>query len=399
MLSFPVNKFKSTIFAYICVLLITRQTYEGLLPTKRVNFVLQIIFEISSMKIRKEIQIQTDNGELKSAIVPLIISASRSTDVPAFHSAWLVNRLKSGYVCWTNPFNRTNPQYISFQEARLFVFWTKNPQPLIRHLPFFDKLGLNYYFQYTLNNYEKESFEPNVPPLTKRVDTFIRLSELIGKEKVIWRFDPLLLTDQLTVTELLKRIWELGNQLVRHTDKLVFSFADILFYQKVRSNLIKETSYYNESTIHLAEFTVAQKNEFAAGIQKILQEWLKINPDFRIATCAEDIDLEKYEITHNKCIDDELIEKLFPTDRKLMDLLGVKPKEQLLFGGEVQSKKQNLKDKGQRKACGCMISKDIGSYNTCNHLCVYCYANTSPSVVRKNLQELSSDSESILPIL
>ena len=349
------------------------------------------------MKSWENVQITRDNGEIKPAIAPLIISASRSTDVPAFHSEWLVNRLKSGYVCWNNPFNRTNPQYISFQETRLIVFWTKNPKPMMQHLSYLDKLGLNYYFQYTLNNYEQEGFEPNVPPLASRVETFISLSELIGKEKVIWRFDPLLLTDQLTVKELLTRIWELGNQLVSHTDQLVFSFADILSYQKVRFNLIRETSCYNESTIHVAEFTIDQKNEFAVGIHKILLEWLKINPNFRIATCAEDIDLEKYQISHNKCIDDALIEELFPNDQKLMDLLGVKPKDQLLFGEEVKVKKPNLKDKGQRKACGCMISKDIGSYNTCNHLCVYCYANTSPEVVRKNLRELRSDSESILP--
>ena len=104
------------------------------------------------MKIWKEVQQITDSGELKPAIAPIIISASRSTDIPAFHSEWLINRLKKGYVCWVNPFNRTNQQYISFEQARLFVFWTKNPQPLFRHLPFFDQLGLNYYFQYTLNN-------------------------------------------------------------------------------------------------------------------------------------------------------------------------------------------------------------------------------------------------------
>jgi len=349
------------------------------------------------MKSWENVQITRDNGEIKPAIAPLIISASRSTNVPAFHSEWLISRLKSGYVCWTNPFNRTNPQYISFQETRLIVFWTKNPKPMMQHLSYLDMLGLNYYFQYTLNNYENEGFEPNVPPLANRIDTFKRLSELIGKEKIIWRFDPLLLTEQLTVGELLTRIRKLGNQLVSHTDKLVFSFADILSYQKVRSNLIRETSCYNESTIHLAEFTIDQKNEFAAGIHELLQQLRKINPDFKIATCAEDIDLEKYQISHNKCIDDELIEKLFPNDQKLMDLLGVKPQEQLLFGDEVLIKKPNLKDKGQRKACGCMISKDIGSYNTCNHLCVYCYANTSPDVVRKNLQGLNPNSESILP--
>jgi len=350
------------------------------------------------MKPWEEIQITTDSGEVKTAIAPLIISASRSTDIPAFHSEWLINRLKRGYVCWVNPFNRTNAQTISFRNARLFVFWTKNPKPLIPHLTVFDELGLHYYFQYTLNDYEKEGIEPNVPSLESRIETFIQLSKRIGKEKVIWRFDPLLLTDQLTVRGLLKRIWNLGNQLVSHTDKLVFSFADILAYRKVQRNLIKETAFYNKTTINLAEFSLAQKNEFAAGIQLILQEWRKVNPNFQVATCAEDIDLEKYEIAHNKCIDDELIAKLFSDDGKLMDFLGLKTEELSLFGETIQTKIPNLKDKGQRKACGCMISKDIGSYNTCNHLCVYCYANTSPEVVHKNLKALSPDSESILPM-
>lgn len=350
------------------------------------------------MKIWKKVQLLTDNGEIKTAIAPVIISASRSTDIPAFHSEWLINRLKKGYVCWINPFIRASPTYISFQEARLLVFWTKNPKPMLQHLPFLDQLGLNYYFQYTLNNYENEGFEPNIPPLKNRITTFINLSDLIGKEKVIWRFDPLVLTDQLTVTELLRRINEIGNQLVGHTDRLVFSFADILAYQKVKNNLIRETELFNESNIHRSEFSTAQKIEFTEGINTILQEWLKINPDFRIATCSEDIDLEKYQVTHNKCIDDELIAKLFSNDGKLMDLLGIKPNDQLLFEEKIQPKKLNLKDEGQRKDCGCIISKDIGSYNTCNHLCAYCYANASPTIVRENLKELKPDSESILPL-
>lgn len=349
------------------------------------------------MKIRNEVQLETDRGEIMPAVAPLIISASRSTDIPAFHSEWFINRLKKGYACRNNPFNRSNRQYISFKEARLFVFWTKNPGPLMRHLPFLDQLGLNYYFQYTLNNYEKEGFEPNLAPLKSRIKTFISLSELIGKEKVIWRFDPLLLSDQLTISELLSRIEEIGNHLVSHTDKLVFSFADVLSYQKVKNNLIWESPYYNESTIHHAEFSAAQEYEFAAGIQKILQEWRKVNPGFQIATCAEKTNLEKYQIAHNKCIDDELIAKLFSSDLKLMNFIVLKPEEQLLFSDDVPKKRRNLKDKGQRKACGCIISKDIGSYNSCNHLCVYCYANSSPEIVKKNIRELNPNAESILP--
>ena len=106
-------------------------------------------YPIKTLNMRpwEEIQITTDSGEVKTAIAPLIISASRSTDIPAFHSEWLINRLKRGYVSWVNPFNPTNAQTISFRNVRLFVFWTKNPKPLIPHLTVFDKLGLNYYFQ------------------------------------------------------------------------------------------------------------------------------------------------------------------------------------------------------------------------------------------------------------
>ncbi len=349
------------------------------------------------MKPWKEVELITENGEMKSAVAPLIISASRSTDIPAFHSEWMVNRIAKGYICRINPYNRSNLQYISFQNMRLIVFWTKNPEPMIEHLTSLDQSGLNYYFQFTLNNYEKEGFEPNLPSLKRRLKTFIRLSELMGREKVIWRFDPLLLADHLTIRELLNRISEIGNQLVNHTNKLVFSFADILRYRNVQHNLIRGIPIYNPSNVHQSEFTFDQKIVFAEGIQKLLNYWNKVNPDFQIATCAEDIDLEKYEIVHNKCIDDELIAKLFPNDHRLMDFLCIIPKDQLPFGDESHLKRPNLKDKGQRKACGCIMSKDIGTYNTCNHLCVYCYANSSSSAVKKNLTELDSSSESLLP--
>jgi len=347
------------------------------------------------MKIWKEIHLITDSGELVPAIAPLIISASRSTDIPAFHSEWLINRINKGHACWVNRFNPTRPQYISFQEARLFIFWSKNPAPMMPSLPWFDQRELNYYFQFTLNNYENEGFEPFVPPLAKRIETFKQLSGLIGKQRVIWRFDPLILGSQLTVKELLTRIGELGNQLIKYTDKLVFSFGDILLYRNVSKNLISETDFYTSSTIHLAEFTLAQKIEFAEGVQNYLAEWRKNNPDFQIATCAEEIDLERYQITHNKCIDDDLIVKLFAKDTNLMELFGIPSEKNQLFEPGIPVKRRYLKDKGQRKHCCCIISKDIGSYNTCEHLCVYCYANSSPQAVTKNLKEINPYSESI----
>jgi DNA repair photolyase len=335
------------------------------------------------------VKIITDSGEIKEGIAPLIVSASRSTDIPTFHSKWFFNRLDKGYVVWKNPFNQS-PQYVSFVNTRVIVFWTKNPAPIIRYLPKLDQQGINYYFQYTLNDYDNEKFEPNIPFLEKRINSFIQLSELIGKNKVVWRFDPLLLSKELSVRDLLKRIWHVGNRLIGHTNKLVFSFADISLYRKVQNNLTRDSKYYSKNDISQAEFRQEDKIEFAEGISKILFKWKKINPKFEISSCSEDIDLAKYNISHNKCIDDDLMIKLFPNDSILMDFLGV--------GQNLWGSNEKLKDKGQRKFCGCIVSKDIGSYDTCNHLCVYCYANTSPHAVKNNIKNLSENSESLLPI-
>lgn len=334
----------------------------------------------------------TEDGQNVEAIAPVIISASRSTDLPAFFSKWFFNRLEKGYVKWTNPFNRNTPQYVSFENMRVVVFWTKNPKPIIPYLKKLDEQNIHYYFQYTVNDYEKEGFEPNVPNLKNRIETFKKLSQTIGKEKVIWRFDPLLLTEKLSPRDLLKKIWYLGNQLLPYTNKLVFSFADISDYKKVQNNLVKDhPECYTKDNVLLAEFSKEQKQEFAQGMQRILKEWRQKNPNFNIATCAEDIDLSQYDIEHNKCIDDDLMIQLFKADKKLMSFLGYYDTQQNLFG-----LKPNLKDKGQRKSCGCIISKDIGSYNTCNHLCTYCYANTSRKVVKGNLYKLDEHAESIL---
>ena len=309
--------------------------------------------------------IKLKNGEEVAAQAPLIISASRASDIPAFYADWLVQRISDGYVPWKNPFNGTI-LYLSFSKARLIVFWSKNPEPLIQHLDFFDKIIKNYYFQFTLNDYDTEKLEPNVPPVAKRMETFIKLSERIGKQKVIWRFDPLILTDKIGVDELLRKVENIGNQLKGHTEKLVFSFADIQLYKKVVKNL-------NNSAIKYREFETETMLEFAAGLQQLNKNW-----NFKIGTCAEKIPLEHYGIEHNKCIDNELIARLFSHDTTLMKFLGIKIQVPTLFSYEQEFEfTKNNKDKGQRKECGCIISKDIGQYNTCPHMCEYCYANAS----------------------
>ena len=111
-----------------------------------------------------KVNIRTQNGELVEASAPVIISASRSTDIPAYFAKWFINRLEKGYCVWYNPFNQ-KPSYVSFAKTKVVVFWTKNPAPMIPYLPELDKRGIHYYFQVTLNDYEKENFEPNVPKL------------------------------------------------------------------------------------------------------------------------------------------------------------------------------------------------------------------------------------------
>lgn len=345
-----------------------------------------------------KISIVRDNGEIVQGIAPVIISASRSTDIPAFYAKWFINRLEKGYCVWYNPFNHQK-LYISFKQCKVIVFWTKNPKPIIPYLHELDKRGINYYFQVTLNNYEKEGFEPNVPSLEERIEIFKHLSNMIGKEKIIWRFDPLIVSKELTPRKLLNRIYHLGNALKGCTDKLVFSFIDIKDYRKVQNNLIKETNFFEKEHVNEAEFNVIQKNEIAEGLLKLKEHWRAEGWNLEMATCAENIDLEKYEIHPNRCIDGELMERLFSTDQELVYYLHTgKLPEKDIFGliTELPLKNKNMKDKGQRKVCGCIVSKDIGMYNTCRHFCVYCYANTSKKCVLDNQAKHSFENESII---
>ena len=303
---------------------------------------------------------------------PVVVSASRSTDIPAFYTDWMLSRLQLGHCTWINPFNRTEFN-VSFKDTRLIVFWSKNPKPMLGRLAEIEALGFGqYYFQFTLNDYVADGLEPNVPKVETRIDTFRRLVDRIGKERVIWRFDPLLLTDKITIDTLLERIGTIGRQLKGYTNKLVFSFIDIAPYRKVQRNL---------AGLGCREFAAEMKVKFAEGLAMLNGEL-----GFDLATCAEDVDLSDYGITHNKCIDDELMLREFNADTKLMDFIGA---ERDIFGRWTIRKSK--KDKGQRKSCGCVSSKDIGMYNTCPHLCRYCYANTTDFTVSQNCDRHHSD--------
>lgn len=320
------------------------------------------------------LDIVNDAGEKVRAIAPVIISASRSTDIPAFYADWFFHRLKAGHSAWINPFNNKKT-YISYQNTRLVVFWSKNPRPLLNYIDQLEELRINSYVQFTLNDYLEEHLEEGVPPLDQRIDTFIGLSERLGKGKVIWRFDPLLLTDDLTVNGLLRRIESIADRIYPYNEHLVISFIDIADYKRVAANLARVKK-------GVREFTAPEMLDFASGLRDLNRKW-----GFTIGTCAEKIDLASYGIHHNKCIDEQLIIQHFSHDRKLMDFLGVQIRMPDMFCSECPATRgKNLKDKGQREFCGCILSKDIGQYNTCPHLCDYCYANSSKALALKNFR-------------
>lgn len=278
---------------------------------------------------------------------PLIISASRATDLPAFEAEWLRERLRAGYADRRNPFNGRLDR-IAFDRARVFVFWSKNPAPLLPLLTEWDHRGISTIFHFTLNDYEREGWEPGVPPLEERIRTFERISERVGKARVIWRFDPLILSDGVTIAVLLDRIAALADRIRRWTEKLVFSFLDLERYGRVHRRVARADP-------SIREFREEEQRCFAEGLARLNRSW-----GLQLATCAEVGDLSLYGISHNRCVDDVLFRRLFSADHRLIEGLGPPG--------------STPKDPGQRSACGCVSSRDIGAYRTCRHGCLYCYA-------------------------
>ena len=329
-----------------------------------------------------KVYITRDNGQRAEAQAPIIVSASRSTDIPAFYADWFFRRLNVGYSAWTNPFNGVR-SFGSYENTRFIVFWSKNPRPLLEHLDELKSNGrnINCYIQYTLNDYEREGLEKGVPPLANRIDTFKRLVDRLGPGHVIWRFDPMILTDRISVDDLLKKVENIGDQLKGYTEKLVFSYADITAYKKVKANL-------QSSGINYHEWCEDEMIQFASALSSLNKKW-----NYALATCGEKINIEQFGIVHNKCIDDDLIIRLAYNDKVLMDFLGARienvgfwiPENSFeVAPGVVAVKSKKNKDSGQRRFCGCISSKDVGEYNTCPHQCEYCYANASKNTALSN---------------
>lgn len=332
--------------------------------------------------------IRRDNGEIASATFPSVISASRRTDIPAFYAGWFFERLNKGYCAWINPFNGKR-SFISFENTEFIVFWSKNPRPLLGndYLDYLKERGIGCHIQFTLNDYECEKLEPGLPPLDERLDTFVQLAEMLGRNALTWRFDPLFLAPEIDIAELLAKIEYIGNRLCGVAEKLVFSFAQILDYKKVKSRLDRQGIAY-------INWNREQKLEFAKKLVKLkLQKGWQIS----LAGCG---DIEPVQgVLQNRCIDAKFMAMGGGLSPRMLEYLKAKKyaPELRLFGAMADLPENVMDagipglveiplDTGQRSICHCVKSADIGEYGTCPHLCEYCYANSSAEIALQNYQ-------------
>ena len=271
----------------------------------------------------------------------MIVSASRRTDIPAFFAPWFMNRVRAGYCLVPNPFNPKQVSRVSLlpEDVDAFVFWSKNPQPMIEHLPELDSLGYAYYFLFTLNDYPIE-LEPKLPALARRLATFKTLSERLGPDRVVWRYDPIVISTATPHDYHRERFSRLSRELSGYTRRVIVSIVH--FYRKTDRRL----SELEPNGIRF-DRGAGGRPETVALLAHM--GGVAAAHGMRIQSCAQEQDYTGAGVSPGACIDVGLV-----------SLLG-RPAP-------------HDKDPGQRAACRCVVSRDIGVNDTCLHGCRYCYA-------------------------
>ncbi|NBG88490.1 DUF1848 domain-containing protein [Isachenkonia alkalipeptolytica] len=281
----------------------------------------------------------------------MILSVSRRTDIPAFYFDWFVKRIQKGSLMVKNPMNPKQIYKVSTKPdvVDAIVFWTKNPKPAIEKIDYLQPYP--YYFQYTLNPYD-ETFEKNVPVLEERLKTFKQLSDCIGPERVVWRYDPIIFTESRGVDYHIASFTMLAEILRYYTDTVMVSFLDD--YRKIRGNMetleVRAPRFHEVDTLMEAMVKIAERN--------------KLN----IRSCAEKRVLIPQGLFPGSCIDPNRIERL------------------------IEKKIIKRKDKNQRPNCECIESIDVGSYDSCLHKCTYCYANCRSEIIEGQYKNHDPDS-------
>lgn len=265
-----------------------------------------------------------------------IVSASRRTDIPAFYAEWFAHRIRKGSCRVANPFNPSQIKEVSLrrEDVAAFVFWTRNARPLRPFLAEIDDGGHNYYFLYTITGYPKR-YEPGLPSAAESIDDFLFLAERIGPERVIWRYDPVVLTPDLDAGYHRRNFTKLAQRLSEGTKSVVINFVKT--YRHIHAELSR--CGYADPSASERDVLVNMFAETAASAGIAIQFCGR-------RKCGT-------EAGEGKCIDEKRLKRL--------------------FGLELSARK----DPGQPKDCRCIRSVDIGRYGTCLHCCMYCYASRS----------------------
>ena len=269
----------------------------------------------------------------------MIVSASRRTDIPACYAAWMMERLRAGYVFVRSPYSARRILRVPLTPDTVdcIVFWTKNPAPMEQTFPQIGAMGFPFYVQFTLTPYGPE-LERNLPSKTALVETFCRLSGLLGAGRVVWRYDPVVVDATHPVSWHIEAFGRLCERLAGYIKRCVFSFVDVY---KRRGGVVLPVSEPDQQAI-------------ARGFSEIARAY-----GIALFTCAEQGDFGAYGIRPGACIDRALVEQTMgrPIDARA--------------------------DQNQRPACRCLESVDIGAYDSCQNGCVYCYATTPGAALKK----------------
>lgn len=279
----------------------------------------------------------------------MIINTGMRTDIPAFYSEWFMNRIRAGFVLVRNPYR---PDWVTRYELTpdvvdCIAFCTKNPAPMLPHLDELERFG-QYWFV-TMTPYGRD-IEPNVPPKEKVMQDFISLSEKVGIDSVAWRYDPILLDDTYTIDRHISDFEQMCSTLSGHTRVCVISFIDL--YEKVKRNFPQAHELKRRERIAIGR-----------AIAEIGRKY-----GITIKSCAEGTELQPYGVDCSGCMTKET------------------------FEAAVGSRLIVPKKKSQRTECACVLGSDIGAYDSCGHLCRYCYANSDHDNVRRNIRLHDPDS-------
>lgn len=281
----------------------------------------------------------------------MIICASRRTDIPAFHSEWFIRRLRQGRVMVRNPIQKDVVHDVSLdpKDVDCIVFISKDPQPMERYLKEIEGIGHRMMFQITMNPYGKD-IEPNVPDINDVTRSFKRISSFVGKEHMLWRYDPVIFSDRFDIDYHIRRFGEICSELEGYTERCTFSF--LTRYDKISAN-------YDSGLLREASGT--ERKEFCRRMVPIAESY-----GIELSSCCIDPSSLGYGVKDHACLDADDLRRLgIPCEIQSIPI---------------------------REHCRCVKSIDIGMYDTCLHNCVYCYANTKNDH-RRMLAQYDPDNE------